>query len=167
MSEPTIASAFNALEDLLEVSPQVEAAVITSQDGAVIAYLPSMPEHAVKLFTQSTQNIITAADQSRSDLGREPVVQIEIATAEGHIFIVSDKNHTISAVTAPDPTVGLVFYDLKTVLRTIKNIVSIEQKNSSPIVVPIVDSEQATLSSVTDNSSVPKIKTGRWRRRRS
>src|SRR3712207_7194235 len=36
---------------------------------------------------------------------------------EGCVFVVRDDRHVLAGVTGPDPTVGLVFYDLNTVLR--------------------------------------------------
>ena len=47
------------------------------------------------------------------------VSQLEAATAEGSVFVVRDGGRTIVATTRPEPTVGLVFYDLKTALRSI------------------------------------------------
>ena len=35
----------------------------------------------------------------------------------GCVFVVQDDERVVDAVTAPEPTVGLVFYDLKTCLR--------------------------------------------------
>jgi hypothetical protein len=37
----------------------------------------------------------------------------------GSVFVVRDGGRTIVATTTPEPTVGLVFYDLKTCLRAI------------------------------------------------
>jgi hypothetical protein len=42
------------------------------------------------------------------------------ATGNGSVFIVRDNKTTIAATTAPAPTVGLVFYDLKSALRNAK-----------------------------------------------
>ena len=45
------------------------------------------------------------------------VNQLEVATAEGSVFVVRDGDRIIAATTSADPTVGLVFYDLKSCLR--------------------------------------------------
>jgi len=37
--------------------------------------------------------------------------------AEGSVFVVRDDGRLIAATTTPEPTVGLVFYDLKSCLR--------------------------------------------------
>src|SRR5207247_3582753 len=46
-----------------------------------------------------------------------PLTQLEASTLDGSIFVVRDGERLIAAITPPDPTVGLVFYDLKTCLR--------------------------------------------------
>jgi hypothetical protein len=47
------------------------------------------------------------------------VAQLEAATPVGSVFVVRDGDRLIAATTTPEPTVGLVFYDLKTCLRSI------------------------------------------------
>jgi hypothetical protein len=37
------------------------------------------------------------------------------------VFVVLDSGRLAVATTGPDPTVGLVFYDLKTLLRQVAN----------------------------------------------
>ena len=60
-----------------------------------------------------------AADllQAARSAGREGLVQLEAATEDGSVFVVRDGGHLIAAITGPNATVGLVFYDLKTCLR--------------------------------------------------
>ena len=61
-----------------------------------------------------------AADRARRDLGRPQLSQLEVATGEGSVFAVRDDEHLIVASTPPEPTVGLIFYDLKTCLRNLR-----------------------------------------------
>jgi len=51
---------------------------------------------------------------------RPGVQQLEAATLAGSVFVVRDGERMIAATTTPEPTVGLVFYDLKTCLRSIE-----------------------------------------------
>jgi len=44
-------------------------------------------------------------------------VRAQAATPEGSVFVVVDDARMAIATTGGDPTVGLVFYDLKTLLR--------------------------------------------------
>ena len=45
------------------------------------------------------------------------MTQLEAATGEGSVFVVRDGDRLIAAATGPEPTGGLVFYDLKSCLR--------------------------------------------------
>ena len=51
---------------------------------------------------------------------RPGVSQLEAATLTGSVFVVRDGDRLIAATTTPEPTVGLVFYDLKSCLRAIE-----------------------------------------------
>ena len=48
------------------------------------------------------------------------MLQLEVATADGDVFLVRDGDLAIAATTRPEPAAGLVFYDLKTTLRSIR-----------------------------------------------
>jgi hypothetical protein len=45
-------------------------------------------------------------------------MQLEAVTAAGSVFVVRDDKTLIAASTSPEPTAGLVFYDLKSCLRS-------------------------------------------------
>ena len=49
----------------------------------------------------------------------EDLVQLDVALADGSVFVAADGDRLIAATTASDPTVGLVFYDLKSCLRAL------------------------------------------------
>jgi predicted regulator of Ras-like GTPase activity (Roadblock/LC7/MglB family) len=181
MDQPRSDAANSALEELLEVSPQVEAAVIiTRADRHLIAFAPSLTQGAAEQFATHAGRMLDAAEQARTELGREPVVQVEVATPDGHVFVTADAHRVIAAVTSADPTVGLVFYDLKSALRTLREAGSdghtlTEQSN---LVVPLAskgangsDAAAASASSDDEDSadgdgSSTSVKAGRWRRRK-
>jgi hypothetical protein len=54
-----------------------------------------------------------------ADALRPGISQLEVATVAGSVFVVRDGERLIAATTTPEPTVGLVFYDLKTCLRSV------------------------------------------------
>lgn len=128
-SVSTVAS--SALDELLEVSPQVDAAVILERSGGkLVSSAPQTIERrAAKLATTCVQ-LLDAAERARTELGREPISQVEVATPEGHVFVVADSSWVVAAVTTADPTVGLVFYDLKTALRAVREAHVIEGGSS-------------------------------------
>ena len=100
-----------ALSDLAEISSLIRAAAIAGPDGNAIG--------------------ATGGGDGLADVGRDlldevqrvrvgaPPTQLEVATHEGSVFVLRDGERTIVATTGPEPTVGLVFYDLKSCLKAI------------------------------------------------
>jgi predicted regulator of Ras-like GTPase activity (Roadblock/LC7/MglB family) len=100
-----------ALQELTEISSQIGAAALFRADGSVEA--TTLAEGRGDAFVRAARALLDAAAE-----GRE-VQQLEVATAEGSVFVVRDGERAIAATTAAEPTVGLVFYDLKSCLRTV------------------------------------------------
>ena len=109
--------AAQALADLTEISSQIEAAVLMEADGTVLVSTFADEARATRL-AHASRDLLAAAEQVRGDSG-EPTAQLEAATAEGSVFVVRDGQRLIAATTSPEPTVGLVFYDLKSCLRAV------------------------------------------------
>jgi hypothetical protein len=103
-----------ALADLIEISSQVRAAVLVSAAGEVEA-----ATGGGDALAGPARQLLDAAAALRPAGGDQPVTQLEAATRGGSVFVVSTGGRTIAAATAPSPTVGLVFYDLKTCLRSL------------------------------------------------
>jgi predicted regulator of Ras-like GTPase activity (Roadblock/LC7/MglB family) len=109
----TVAGADQALADLTEISSQVEAAALFDAKGEIeAATLPRADE-----FVRAVQDLLAAAAEARSGT----VTQLEAATSDGSVFVVRDGDSYIAATTRPEPTVALVFYDLKTALRAARS----------------------------------------------
>lgn len=127
-------TAHHALSELLDVSPQVEFAVIVEPDGTPIASArrggASGESVAADLGTMVSR-VIEQAERSRSELGRERVTQCEVSTGTGNLFVVTDGTRHVAAITESEPTVGLVFYDLKTALRTLRTTTDRSEETSS------------------------------------
>ncbi len=103
-------TAEQALADLTEISSQVEAATLFDEKGAVAASTLDDPGS----FVRAVQDLLAAAGEAR----RGSLSQLEAATGTGSVFVVRDGASYIAATTGPEPTVALVFYDLKTALRS-------------------------------------------------
>jgi predicted regulator of Ras-like GTPase activity (Roadblock/LC7/MglB family) len=106
--------AAQALADLTEISSQIEAAVLFDEHGAVVGSTLSAAE-AAEAFAGSAARLLEDATAFRS--GERALTQLEASTQEGSVFVVRDGDRLIAATTGPSPTVGLVFYDLKSCLR--------------------------------------------------
>jgi predicted regulator of Ras-like GTPase activity (Roadblock/LC7/MglB family) len=103
--------AAQALADLVEISAQIEAAVLAAADGTVLASTLADEERAGAVARDAVELLQAAAG------GAGEPVQLEAAVPEGSVFVVRDEERLVAAVTGRDPTTGLVLYDLKTCLR--------------------------------------------------
>jgi predicted regulator of Ras-like GTPase activity (Roadblock/LC7/MglB family) len=111
-------NAHEALDDLKQISVQVTAAAIGGPSGTLEAATLSDATAGERLVRLGTE-LWDAAEQARRDLGRDALSQVEVATPEGSVFVLRDADRSIVATTTVDPIVGLVFYDLRTCLRTV------------------------------------------------
>jgi predicted regulator of Ras-like GTPase activity (Roadblock/LC7/MglB family) len=103
--------AAKALADLVEISSQIETAVLADGDGAVLASTLPDEERSQAIAREARELLQEAAGAAGQP------TQVQVAFHEGCVFVVTDGERLVAAVTARDPTAGLVFYDLKTCLR--------------------------------------------------
>jgi len=103
-----------ALRDLTEISTQIEAAVVVDREGTVLA--STVDDERAGRLAQSALELLRAAEEHRPEDGLE-LVQLDVALRGGSVFVVADGDRVIAATTREEPTVGLVFYDLKGCLR--------------------------------------------------
>jgi predicted regulator of Ras-like GTPase activity (Roadblock/LC7/MglB family) len=110
--------AAQALADLTELSAQIERAAVVDEQGAVLASTFADEERA-RRFADGARRLADEAEAARTGRGLTGLAQLEAATLGGSVFVVRDGGRLIAATTRPEPTVGLVFYDLKHCLRAI------------------------------------------------
>lgn len=103
----------DALAELCELSSQVEDAALLGGSGFVLAATGS-PERGEQL-ARTASELLAAAGEARA--GRTDVTRVEVALAAGSVFVVREGGRTAVATTVPEPTAGLVVYDLRTALR--------------------------------------------------
>lgn len=103
--------ATQALADLVEISAQIESAVLGSADGTVLGSTIADAERSEAVVREA----LALLEAAHGPAG-EPT-QAEATFPDGSFFVVRDDERLVAAVTGRDPTVGLVFYDLKTCLR--------------------------------------------------
>lgn len=104
--------AAQALADLLELSPDTEAAALF-RGGEVLGAAGVGEETASKLADEAAR-LLDAAAGHRSDGAR--VTQIRAELGDASVFVVRDEERAALAVAGPRATPGLVFYDLKRAL---------------------------------------------------
>lgn len=110
-------NAQQALADLTEISSQIQAAVVFDDQGKVAGSTLSDEGRADGL-ARAARELLAAAESVKA--GGSKLTQLEIATEEGSVFVAREGKTCIAATTARNPTVGLVFYDLKSALRSVK-----------------------------------------------
>jgi predicted regulator of Ras-like GTPase activity (Roadblock/LC7/MglB family) len=108
-----------ALERLRDISSQVRAAVIFDRSGEVVGSTLGDDERA-KRFAEEAASLLESAEKRRQEDAPAEFAQLEVALREGSVFLVRHDDRLIAAVTSPEPTVGLVFYDLKSCLRDLE-----------------------------------------------
>ena len=107
-----VVDAAQALADLTDISPQVQRVVVIAADGSLVG--SNTDSTTAAKLVDGARRLIGAAEELRPG-----VSQLEAATVSGSVFVVRDGDRLIGATTTAEPTVGLVFYDLKTCLRSI------------------------------------------------
>jgi predicted regulator of Ras-like GTPase activity (Roadblock/LC7/MglB family) len=110
--------AAQALADLTEISSQVHQVAILDGDGTLLAATARDPARAER-FVAALTPLLDEADRLARSRGLPELAQLEVSTLEGSVFAVRQDGRLIVATTRPDPTVGLVFYDLKHCLGSI------------------------------------------------
>jgi predicted regulator of Ras-like GTPase activity (Roadblock/LC7/MglB family) len=113
----TAMEAARALADLVEISPQIEAAVVVTADGEPAGSV-GVPEPRVGVLARSLRELLDGAASFRSDRGR--ITQLHAELRDGDVFAVTaEDERTIVAVTSGRTSPGLVFYDLKRCLAAV------------------------------------------------
>ena len=101
-----------AFSDLLEISSQVETAIVLDGSNVVVSSV-SEAERSKELAAAVRQLVETAEKKGPG------LKQIEVVLPEGHVFVVREGAQLIAATTAADPPSGLVFYDLRACLSSL------------------------------------------------
>jgi hypothetical protein len=107
--------AASALADLLEISSQVDAAVLLAGDGSVAGSTLASDAGAERL-AHAGIGLLEAAEERFAGDGRA-LTQVEAALREGSVFVVREDGRTIVARSQPKPSSQLVLHDLRACLR--------------------------------------------------
>jgi len=103
-----------ALDELMELSSQVQAAAVLSAEGVLASTFPD--EGRAERFAAAVRRLLGAAEEVA---GRGSPSRLRAATSSGGLFVVREGGHTIAATTGTSPTVGLLLYDLRSCLRAL------------------------------------------------
>jgi hypothetical protein len=101
-----------AFSDLMEISAQVEAALVLEEDRIVASSLAE--ESRSEKFATGIRRLVETAQEKRAGLK-----QLEVALPEGNVFVVREGRRVVGATTATNPPSALVFYDLRSCLSAL------------------------------------------------
>jgi hypothetical protein len=107
-----------ALGDLVEISPQIEAAAIFAGDGEVLGSV-GVADHQAAALARGGRALLEGAAELRS--GGTRVTQLHATLKEGDVLVVGGtRERSIVAVTSGRSAQGLLFYDLKRCLAMLE-----------------------------------------------
>jgi hypothetical protein len=96
-------------ERLLELSPDVRAAVLVDAAGALVAPTEEDAERLAELVRE----LLAEADAAAAS----PPQQVEVQVEGGAVFLSRDSRHTLAAVTRKSALRSLVLYDQRALLE--------------------------------------------------
>ncbi len=141
-----VAQPAQALADLTEISTQIEAAVVFDREGTVVG--STLDDERAGRLAGPALELLRAAEDARPREAGE-LVQLDVALRDGSVFVVATGDRVIAATTRPEPTVGLVFYDLKSCLRALGE----EEKPAKPKRAPAKRATTRTRKKQDDEKS--------------
>ena len=102
-----------ALDELLDVSPDVEAAAVVSADGLPIASaLPPYVEED-RLAAMSAA-LLTLGERAANGLGKGGLAQVFVEGEHGHVVLMSaGESAVLVAVTSKAAKIGLVLFEMR------------------------------------------------------
>lgn len=107
-----------ALADLVEISPQIEAATLFDGNDEPLGSI-GVSDWWAEAVARVGRALLDEAVDARG--GGGPVTQIHASLRKGDVFAVGSRGErAIVAVTAPRQAPGLLFYDLKRCLASLQ-----------------------------------------------
>lgn len=111
-----------ALDQLMEESPDVQAAALVSMDGFTMASaMPQgMQEDRVGAMSAA---ILGLGERAAAELGRGQLTQVFIEGDDGYVVLIAAGQRAVLTTLAhSDSKLGLVLYDMKATAETIAGI---------------------------------------------
>ena len=108
--------AARALADLVEISPQIEAAAVVARDGELVGSV-GVPEPRAGLLARAARELLDGAAAFRSDQGR--VTQLHAELAGGDVVAVAADERALVGVARARAPPGRGVDDLKRCLAAV------------------------------------------------
>lgn len=113
----------NALDDLLAVSPEVDAAAVVSADGLPMASaLP--PNVAEDRLAAMSAALLTLGERAAVGLGKGDLQQVFIEGSNGHVILMAaGPDAVLVAVTGRGSKIGLVLFEMRKAAASVGEII--------------------------------------------
>jgi predicted regulator of Ras-like GTPase activity (Roadblock/LC7/MglB family) len=106
-----------AFEEMLDISTDIDKAVIFSQAGILAT---NMSDEARGAAVGQAQELIRLGELRAAEMGSQPFTQLVVETPSGYVFLARESGPdgmVVLATGKKGSRVGLALYDLKTCLR--------------------------------------------------
>ncbi len=104
-----------ALRELLDVSEDIDGAVLFDPEGGPLA--ATVGEDEARTAAETAGAMLAYAGALRSE---GSVRRLEAVTSAGSVFVLREGDRAVVAATGTDPVAGLVYHDLRTVLQKVR-----------------------------------------------
>lgn len=113
-----------ALDALLEASPEIEASAVVSSDGLPMA--SALPSHVQEdRLAAMSAALLTLGDRAAEGLGKGSLAQVFVEGENGHVILMSAGHDAVLVgVVSKGSKIGLVLYELRRSAEKVKSIMS-------------------------------------------
>jgi len=111
-----------ALKELLEKSPDIDAAAVVSMDGYVLASILPADYGEDRLGAMSAA-LLSLGERTADELGRGELAQVFIEGTHGYVFLLAAGHEgVLTTIVRRGSKLGLVLYDIRNAAKNIAAI---------------------------------------------
>ncbi len=113
----------DALRQLLEKAPDIDAAAVVSMDGFVMASALPDDYEEDRLGAMSAA-LLSLGERTASELGRGELAQVFVEGTQGYVFLLAaGEDAVLNAIVKRGSKLGLVLYDIRSAAKDIATII--------------------------------------------
>ncbi|MGI8775251.1 MAG: roadblock/LC7 domain-containing protein [Actinomycetota bacterium] len=121
-----------ALDALLEASPEIEASAVVSSDGLPMA--SALPSHVQEdRLAAMSAALLTLGDRAAEGLGKGSLAQVFVEGENGHVILMSaGPDAVLVGVVSKGSKIGLVLYEMRRSAERVKSVMLEDGSVSEP-----------------------------------
>ncbi|MFN2593711.1 MAG: roadblock/LC7 domain-containing protein [Actinomycetota bacterium] len=139
-----------ALDDLLSVSHEIEAAAVVSSDGLPMA--SALPPHVEEdRLAAMSAALLVLGERAAQEMGKGDLSQVFVEGSTGHVVLMAAGEYALLvAVTSHDAKVGLVLFEMK---RSAARVATIMDSSAQDLFS--MDGEPVLTASMSETDEEP------------